>query len=60
MIKAAGAEVGGICYMIEPYFQLALQAICLARISQALGLVSPYVCFRVMESVAEAPNSTYT
>ena len=27
---------------------------------QLLLLVSPYVCFRVMESVAEVPNSTYT
>ena len=41
------------------YFQLAVQDICLARMFQDLAVASS-VCFRVMESVDVAPNSTYT
>ena len=40
-------------------FQVAVQAICLVRMFQLFATVSS-VCFRVTESVADAPNSTYT
>ena len=46
--------------MFEIYFQLAVQAICLARMFHCFGEVSPYVCFRLTESLVSAPNSTYT
>ena len=42
------------------YFQVSVQAICLARMFQVLVLVSPSVVFSAMESVPDVPNSTYT
>ena len=44
----------------ETYFQVAVQAICLARMFQDLAVRSAKVLVRVMVSPAAAPNSTYT
>ena len=46
---------------IHTHFQIASQAICLARMLNVLAeVVDAYVLVTVTESVDEDPNSTYT
>ena len=50
-----------ISYYINTHFQIASQAICLARMLNVLAeVVEAYVLVTVTESVDEDPNSTYT
>ena len=45
----------------DTHFQIASQAICLARMLNVLAeVVDAYVLVTVTESVDEDPNSTYT
>ena len=47
--------------LLDTHFQIASQAICLARMLNVLAeVVDAYVLVTVTESVDEDPNSTYT
>ena len=47
--------------LLDTHFQIASQAICLARMLNVLAeVVEAYVLVTVTESVDEDPNSTYT